>query len=128
MCLAMRREGWIIAALGLLAAACGTTSLPQPPPPDRPVPASEPRANVSARVDLEPARDCEEAFDLAVYQNRAIELIAWDDRIGACSDRHVDVRYLSGRASQNEVMETLRRHAVRVTVDPGKVSDDAATK
>jgi len=124
----MRCDGLAIAACGLLAAACGTTSLKQAPPPDQPVPASEPRTEIAARVDLTPSRDCEEAFDLAVYQNRAIELIAWDERTGTCDGRRIDVRYLSRKIDRDGVVRTIRRHAERVTVLPTEDSHDNATK
>ena len=47
------------------------------------------------RVDLVFSGDCEEAFDLALYQNRAVELIAWDDQPDSCDNRLVTIRYLS---------------------------------
>lgn len=113
----------MIAYFGLFAMACGSTGLTQHPPPDQPVPPSEPRAEVSARVDLTPARDCEEAFDLAVYEERAIELVAWDDRVGTCHDRAIDIRYLSKKITRDKVIQTVRKNADRVTVVPGKGSE-----
>jgi hypothetical protein len=124
----MRREALLIVGLGMLATACGAGGIGQLPPPDHPVPASEPRAQVSARVDLRPARDCEEAFDLALYQDRAIELIAWDDNAGTCQDRHVSIRYLSRRLTKTQVVEQVRRHADRVAVYQEKESTDDASK
>jgi len=124
----MRSEGLMLVMLGMLATACGSAGLTQLPPPDQPVPASEPRAELSARVDLTPARDCEEAFDLAVYEQRAIELVAWDDRVGTCHDRAIDIRYLSRKISRDKVIQTVRSHAERVTVVPGKGSNDDTTK
>lgn len=123
----MRSEGLMLAMLGMLATACGSAGLTQHPPPDQPVPPSEPRAELSARVDLTPARDCEEAFDLAVYEQRAIELVAWDDRVGTCHDRAIDIRYLSRKISRDKVIQTVRSHAERVTVVPGKGSNDDTT-
>ena len=99
-----------------------------PQPPDQPIPASEPRDEVSARIDLHRSHDCEEAFDLAVYQNRAIELIAWDEHVGTCQDRHVDITYLSRKITRDEVIQTARRHAERVTVVPNEGSNDDAAK
>lgn len=128
MQVSMRREELLIAGWGMLAAACGAGGVGQLPPPDHPVPTSEPRAQVSARVDLQPARDCEEAFDLALYQNRAIELIAWDDNTGTCQDRHVSIRYLARKLTRSQVVEHVRRHASRVAVYQEKESADDASK
>lgn len=124
----MRREVWLFAVLGLLVFGCGTASVTQAPPPDHPVPPSEPRGVVSARVDLPPARDCEEAFDLAMYRNRAIQLIEWDERVGKCEQRRIDIRFLSRRIARDEVIETARRNALRMTVMPKEDSNDDATK
>ena len=48
--------------------------------PDAPVAADEPRATLRLQLTLPFAPDCEEAFDLALYANRGVELI--DDRLG----------------------------------------------
>lgn len=124
----MFRERWVLPVATSFLLACGTTSLKPPPPPDRPVPASEPRDEVSARVDLKQARDCEEAFDLALYKDRAIELIAWDEHVGTCQNRHVEITYLSRKITRDEVIQTARRHAERVTVVPNEGSNDDAAK
>lgn len=129
MCLPMPRIGWIlIALLASSAIACGSSVRTQAQPPDRPVPASTPRAELSARVDLKPASDCEEAFDLAMYTHRAIELIAWDDRVGVCSNRAVDIRYLSNDISHDGVVRLATEHARRVTVLPRKDAKDEIRK
>jgi hypothetical protein len=113
---AMRCAVGTIVLMGLLATACGSANVAQRPPPDLPVPASEPRERVAARVDMVPSRDCEEAFDLALYANRAIELIAWDSRVGTCADRHVSIQFFPRKISRSQVVDAVNQRATRVTV------------
>ncbi len=82
---------------------------------DRPVDPSLSRSNSHYRVDLVPASDCEERFDLAVYRNRAVELIAWDEAKGACSGRDIIIRYLSGQLSDAQLTALVRQHARSAT-------------
>ena len=74
---------------------------------DRPVPASEPRAELSLELDLEPASDCEERFDLALYRDRRVDLVAWDDGDG-CTRRAVRIRYLSAKVSRDELFAAVK--------------------
>jgi hypothetical protein len=78
---------------------------------DRPVPASEPRKTVSLVLDLPAASDCEERFDLAIYENRGIELVAWDESSGACVGRRVRIRYLTSALDEAALMDLVREHA-----------------
>ena len=78
---------------------------------DRPVPASKPRAEISVRVDLPSAQSCEESFDLALYQDRRIELIQWDEQTGSCSGRHVRIRYLSDELKADELLKKVKELA-----------------
>lgn len=99
----------VITALSALwAGGCAAAQTAMAGPPDQPVPASEARAQLSARVDLEPGGNCEETFDLAMYQNRAIDLIEWDERKGECTDRKVGIRYLSAKTSEGAVVQAAR--------------------
>ena len=86
----------------------------------REMPASEPRAVVRVSLDLEATQDCEEAFDLAVYRDRSIDLVQWDDNADACSGRVASIRYLSSRTDEKRVLQLLRPLALRVAVLPGK--------
>lgn len=106
----------VILVLGLLAAvsACGAASPSHSAGPDAPVPASAPRATLIFELDLEPGSDCEQEFDLAVYDNRGIDLIGWDDNAGSCRQRRVEIRYLTGRASAKDVRELVGKHATKV--------------
>ncbi len=84
--------------------------------PDAPVAADEPRATLRLQLTLPFAPDCEEAFDLALYANRGVELIAWDDDTGSCSERIVTIRYLPRRLSEAELVALVRQRAERVEV------------
>jgi hypothetical protein len=111
-------RGWLLVT-ALASAACGgAAGAAWRGEPDRPVPASEPRGVVRARLDLETTQGCEETFDLAVYRNRAIDLVEWDENGGACAARLVSVRYLSRRTDERAVLDLLRAHALRVVVEP----------
>lgn len=85
------------------------------PGADAPVPAAEPRDVVRLEVDLVRAQDCEEAFDLALYQSRAVELVAWDDARGRCLGRKVTIRYLTRQATRDEVIRAASSIAAKVT-------------
>jgi hypothetical protein len=102
----------LAAAIALSLFGCISSSGAAPRgSPDRPVPPGEPRAEIALEVDLEPAPDCEERFDLALYRDRGIELVQWDARAGACSDRRVRLRYLSGRLTSDKVLAAVRKAA-----------------
>src|SRR5688572_17009272 len=81
---------------------------------DEPVPAGEPRGEVVLRVDLEPSSECEERFDLAVYEDARVELVAWDEAHGTCAGRRVRVRYLKGKLDEAGLLALLREHARKV--------------
>ena len=98
----------------LLLGACATAGHT----PEAPVPASEPRAVVRLHVDLDRAQDCEEAFDLALYRSRSIDLVAWDPGVTRCTDRTLTVRYLSRRASREDVVRAATAAGARVTPLP----------
>lgn len=100
--------------------ACGAGT----PAADVPVPPSEPRETARLLIDLPKTASCTETFDLAVYENRNIELIAWKDDDGGdrasdtspdCEHRIAEVRYLSKHISKSDVLSLLRSHATRVT-------------
>jgi hypothetical protein len=70
------------------------------------------------QVDLSRAQDCEEAFDLALYRDRAVEVIAWEGPGGRCDGRTVTIRYLSGKASRDHVLRAAAALAAKVTALP----------
>ena len=91
----------------LLLVACAATPGARAPTFDAPIPAGEPRASLRATVDLDPVSDCDERFDLALYEERGVELVSWDDARG-CSGRRVEVRYVPGRVTRDALLRRLR--------------------
>ncbi|MCC6557551.1 MAG: hypothetical protein IT372_31755 [Polyangiaceae bacterium] len=116
----LRALAWAPLALAALGvSACGAAPAAVAGPlHDAPVPASEPRAEVRLRVDLTPAEGCEEAFDLALYRDRGVDLIAWDERAGACAGRVVTIRYLPRRMHEAALLAAVRRLAREVVSLP----------
>lgn len=108
----VNRIALLVATLPLAACAAAAQ------PPDAPVPASEPRAIVRLHVDLVRAQDCEEAFDLALYRSRAVELVEWDRGAGRCADRTVTIRYLPRQASREDVVRAASAAAAKVDALP----------
>jgi len=105
----------VLPVLPALVTACGgAASELASPGPDTPVPASEKRAEMRLRVDLAPAQGCEEAFDLALYKNRGIDLIEWDANTGACAGRVIVVRYLPNRTSEDDILKAAAGIAAKV--------------
>ncbi len=95
--------------LAIMAGCNGAQpAAPATPDHDRPVPASEPRTELSLVLDLEPSQGCEERFDLALYQDRRIELVQWDGAKGVCTGRHVTIRFLSAKLDQDKLIELVR--------------------
>lgn len=90
----------------LFLAACGA-GRPRIATWDTPVPAAEPRATLRVTVDLEAAGDCDERFDLALYEDRAVELVTWDAGQG-CVGRLVEIRYLSRRLPEDDLQKRVR--------------------
>lgn len=105
--------------LGALVVACGASVTPAPSsPPDAPIAASEPRATLALVLALPDGTDCEERFDLELYRDRGVELVAWDARPG-CHDRHVQIRYLPGRLSEPALRQRVGELAAPGGVKPG---------
>ncbi len=101
----------------MLLGACGGRVGP-PGHPDEPVPATEPRAELTVRVELPATQGCFETFDLAVYADRGIELLAWAPGTRSRCERTLTVRYLPRRLERARVLERLRAHATRVEETP----------
>ena len=99
-----------------LSLACGAGM----PAADVPSPANEPRETTRVLIDLKKTGSCTEAFDLAVYQNRNIEMIAWQSEGNEkgngpdCEQRIAEVRFLSRHISKTDVLSLLRANAIRV--------------
>ncbi len=80
------------------------------------MPDSEPRADLRLNVTLAAAQDCEERFDLQLYQDRSIDLIMWDDAGGECAGRRITVRYLSAKTTADKVLQQVRELALEARV------------
>ncbi|MBM4377167.1 MAG: hypothetical protein FJ095_18970 [Deltaproteobacteria bacterium] len=93
---------------------------------DEPAPPDAPRADASYVLDLEPGPGCDERFDLALYADRSIERIAWDDQKGKCLGRHVAIRYLSALRTQDELTATVRKLTRRA--EPSTLRTGPTTK
>ena len=76
---------------------------------------SEPRQQLSLVVDLEPAQDCEERFDLQLYRDRGVDLVRWDDAVGRCMGRSITVVYLPQRLSRQQLLDKINKLAKRVS-------------
>ena len=107
----MRTATVLVLSLGatLLLSACGTTGSMRlsTPVSDEPVPASEPRATLSAHVDLPQQPRCEETFDLALYKDPGVDLITWDAHPATCRDRSLRVRYLPRRLHAHDLKQKI---------------------
>lgn len=110
----------LTALASLALAGCGGAAglRPLAPRHDLPVPPGEPRAELRLRVDLPPGAGCEEDFDLALYRDRGVDLIQWDERAGACAGRGVTIRYLTQRTSAAELLGAVRKLAASVEEIP----------
>lgn len=82
---------------------------------DAPIPPGEPRTELRIIVDLVSRPGCDEVFDLALYEHRGVDLVTWEAMQdsglpeGSCRARHAVVRYVPGRISEQELLETMRR-------------------
>lgn len=110
---------WLALTLPLAVAlsACGERQSARAPNWDTPIPANEPRAELRLKLDLEPVSDCDERFDLALYEERGVELLSWDqqglERRG-CSERRVTVRYVPGRVTRDALLARVRQISKKV--------------
>jgi len=102
---------WLLLTLPLAAAlpACAQQSSARAPSWDTPIPAAEPRAQLRLQLDLEPVSDCDERFDLALYEERGVELSSWDELSHGCSERRVTVRYVPGRVLRDALLLRIRK-------------------
>ena len=69
-------HGWLLGTCTTLAVlwGCGAAEAqPKTAGHDEPVPAGEPRADLTLELDLPPSQACEEQFDLALYEDRRID-------------------------------------------------------
>jgi len=126
---------WAVAVATVACALAGCTPGSSEPPatagyPDQPVPASEPRAELKVVVDLPAMQGCEETLDLALYANRAVELVVWDDARRSCEQRRVAIRYLSAHITPEQLLDAVRAHAAHADLakEPAQTHGPAPQK
>jgi hypothetical protein len=102
-------------SFALALAACAEGQAARAPSFDAPIPAAEPRATLKATLDLAPVSDCDERFDLALYEERGVELVTWDEARG-CTGRRIVVRYVPARVSRDALIRAMQKASRRVEV------------
>jgi hypothetical protein len=103
----------VLVALLSASASCAAAT----PPPDRPVPPSEPRATLDVMLDLPRRVGCEDAFDLTLYENRGIDLIEWQGgSTNDCTARHAKIRFLPKRLSREKTVALIKGAAVKMEI------------
>lgn len=110
---------WLALTLpfAITLSACGERPSARAPSWDAPLPANEPRAELALELDLEPVSDCDERFDLALYEERGVELLSWDQQgieSRGCSERRVRVRYVPGRITRDALLARVRQISRKV--------------
>ncbi len=118
----MRSESTVLCAALLTASfgcAMGASGRPGTPSHDKPTASKLAHAELDAVVELEVAANCEEAFDLALYKSPGVERIAWDEKAGKCSGRHVVIRYLSQAVKEAELIAMVEKLARSVEAHRG---------
>ena len=102
-------------ALAVVAiTACSAAPVAAAPRHDEPVAASEPRETVKLAVDLPKSASCEEAFDLALYRDRGVDLVEWGGPPTKCAGRTVVIRFLPKRTTRAQVIDRVRKLAASV--------------
>jgi hypothetical protein len=86
---------------------------------DEPVPTSLARSALVLEVDLAARVDCDEVFDLALYRELGVELVAWDPSARSCGARRLTVKYLPSRIRRATLLERIERLAISVRVVEG---------
>lgn len=113
------RTWLILSVLAFVLPACGKAACAAPMSPDAPVAASEPRATLRIVVDLPMKGGCDEAFDLALYENRGVELVQWDEGQSKCEGRKGTIRYLPKRLGRDALLKEIQRLSTKSSVLEG---------
>jgi hypothetical protein len=105
--------------LALFALACGGPSAAGSMS-DTPVTGLKSTMELRVVIDLEVTADCDERFDLAVYEERGVDLITWDTgptRIGrGCIERGATIRYMPDRISREALLRRIGKVSRKVVV------------
>lgn len=86
------------------------------PAHDLPTPAALERAALVLEVGLAARFACDEAFDIALYGDRGVELVTWAPEDRSCGSRHVTVTYLPARIRRATLLERIERLTTSVRV------------
>ena len=91
---------------------------------DAPIAASEPRAQLRVIVALTPRVGCDEAFELALYPHRGVELVTWAPTpsplpVGSCRELRATVRYLPRQLSRADLVRRIQQLSLIVKVEEG---------
>lgn len=73
----------------------------------------EPMATVDLVIDLRASAHCEEDLDLVLYREVAVQMLAWDDRHGACRERFVRIKFIPERMSKPALLTRVRALTLR---------------
>lgn len=89
---------------------------------DAPVAANEPRAQARMVLALVPRIACDEAFELALYENRGVELVTWESSAtplppGSCRELRTTVRYLPRHITRAELVRRVQQLSISVKVE-----------
>ncbi len=110
------RRSTLVLPLVFLAQACAASPCAAAPRHDEPVAPDEPRAVLEVRLDLPKTASCEETFDLALSENRAVDRVEWEDASQKCAGRRARIRYLSKRIGRDELLKLVQSRATKVEV------------
>ena len=110
----MTRSHALFPLLVAAITACSAAPVAAAPRHDEPVAASEPRETLTLKIDLPKSASCEEAFDLALYEDRGIDIVEWGGPPKKCAGRTVTIRFLPKRTTRAQVLERVRKLAVDV--------------
>ena len=110
------RPATLALPLLFLAQACAASPCAAAPRHDEPVAPDEPRALLEIRLDLPKAATCEEAFDLALYESRAVDRIDWEGSSQKCAGRRARIRYMPRRIARDELLKLVQSRATKVEV------------
>ena len=108
-CRGDRARFFSLFALAALTLRCGGSDpAPVSAGHDAPIAASEPRAQLRVVVALAPRVGCDEAFELALYPHRGVELVTWERTasplpVGSCRELRATVRYLPKQLSRARI-------------------------
>jgi hypothetical protein len=109
----------VLVVATLSAAVVGYRARLVSPTHDEAASADLPRSALVLDVALTARVACDEVFDLALYRELGVELVAWDPATRSCGARRVTVKYLPSRIRRATLLERIERLAISVRVVEG---------